>query len=160
MDFQGKISEQAHLHHTAVVLFFSVVFVAAWDYVKAASTTAYAEVTVRIVPPLTPVDALTVYPSSIDLNQEKSAELAITNQASVAREIHVDLVMHSGNASDCNIHYSPATFTIQPSSTQVVRILKTMGAGQSCRIDQALIISDAKKLDRSLFEVPLGSSDN
>ncbi|MFO7593159.1 MAG: hypothetical protein R6X15_03815 [Pseudomonadota bacterium] len=123
----------------------------------ALSATAIATVTVNIVEPSKGSDGLSLSVRELHLQEKTHDEFTIMNRSDYRRELLVELAAPSGNSADCNLRFSPRTTSIPSGGHQVVRLMIQDKPDGACRLENELLISDAREPGVPLFNVPVYS---
>lgn len=123
----------------------------------ALSATAIVTVTVNIVEPGRESDGLSLSVMELHLQEKNHDEFTITNSSDHRRELLVELAASSDRSADCILRFSPRTTSIPSGGHQVVRLMIQGKLNGACRLENELLISDAREPGVPLFNVPVYS---
>lgn len=109
---------------------------------QAGAATAYARVSVTVLPPVTSTASIQVAERAVDLSDTRSTAITVMNPGSATKGVSIAM---EGTAGKCDIRFSPAASTIPPGRSQVVRVLN-LSHGQECDSGRWLAVREEGKL--------------
>lgn len=153
-----KFTGLTQILHRPMVLVGALIACLSWQagIPQAEAATAYATVSVTILPPLSRDSEMHVLPSTLSLGAPHQA-ITVINSGTAPLRIAVTL-SGTAPAEGCNIRYSPMSSEIPPGNSLVVRILDRSTTVGACGSGQYLQIQEEGKPMGQTIEIPLLAS--